>query len=145
MPGMKKLLVPVDGSGAALRALRQALALAKLVPDSSLHLVHAHEAPEVYGKISVYVGREKMAALQRQHCEEFLDRAEEALKGSGVRHTREVLEGPIGRTIAEHAERTGCDAIVMGRHGDSALADVLMGSVAQKVLHATKLPVLLVR
>jgi nucleotide-binding universal stress UspA family protein len=62
-----------------------------------------------------------------------------------VPYTREVLEGPLGRTIAGHAERTGCDAIVMGRHGESAIADMLMGSVAMKVLHASKLPVLLVR
>jgi len=38
---MRKLLVAVDGSGAALRALHAAIALAKLVPDSSIHLVHA--------------------------------------------------------------------------------------------------------
>ena len=142
---MKKLLVPVDGSGATLRALHAAIALAKLVPDASIHLVHAHEAPRIYGELAVYVPAEKMRALQRAQCESFLERAEAELKGSGVRHTREVLEGPLGRTIAEHAERLGCDAIVMGRHGESAIGDVLMGSVAQKVLHASRLPVLLVR
>jgi nucleotide-binding universal stress UspA family protein len=142
---MKKLLVPVDGSGAALRALHAAIALAKLVPGSSIHLVHAHEEPRVYGEVALYVTPEKMRALQRAQCEAFLDRAEAELKGSGVRFTREALEGPVGRTIAEHAERLGCDAIVMGRHGESALGDMLMGSVAQKVLHASRLPVLLVR
>jgi nucleotide-binding universal stress UspA family protein len=121
------------------------MTLAKLVPDSSIHLVHAHEAPRIFGEIAIYVPPEKMRALQRAHCESFLDRAEAEVKGSGVRYTREVLEGPVGRTIAEHAERLGCDAIVMGRHGESALADMLMGSVAQKVLHASRLPVLLVR
>jgi nucleotide-binding universal stress UspA family protein len=86
-----------------------------------------------------------MAALQRAHSEAILERVEAELKGAGVPFTREVLEGPIGRIIAEHAERSGCDAIVMGRHGESAIADMLMGSVAMKVLHASKLPVLLVR
>jgi nucleotide-binding universal stress UspA family protein len=142
---MKKLLVAVDGSGAALRALHAALALAKLSPGSSLHLVHAHEAPRVYGELAVYVGQEKMDALQRAQREAVLDRAETALKDAGVPYTRDVLEGPLGRTIAEHAERLGCDAIVMGRHGESALGDILMGSVAMKVLHASRLPVLLVR
>jgi nucleotide-binding universal stress UspA family protein len=142
---MKKLLVAVDGSGAALRALQAAIALAKLAPDSSIHLVHAHEEPRVYGEIAIYVTAEKMRALQRKQCEAVLDRAEAELKGAGVRYTREALEGPIGRTIAEHAEHLGCDAIVMGRHGESALGDLLLGSVAQKVLHASRLPVLLVR
>jgi nucleotide-binding universal stress UspA family protein len=142
---MKKLLVAVDGSEAALRALQAAIALAKPAPDSSIHLVHAHEEPRVYGEIAIYVTPEKMRALQRKQCEAVLDRAEAKLKGAGVRYTRELLEGSLGRTIAGHAERLGCDAIVMGRHGESAIGDLLMGSVAQKVLHASRLPVLLVR
>jgi len=141
----RKLLVPVDGSNAALRALHAAVELAKLVPDASINLVHAHEEPRVYGELAVYVPAEKMRALQRAQCESFLERAEAELKGSGVRYTREVLEGPLGRTIAGHAEQLACDAIVMGRHGESAIGDILLGSVAQKVLHRSKLPVLLVR
>lgn len=142
---MKKILVPVDGSGAALRALKQAIALAKLSPQASIHLVHAHEEPLIYGEIAVYVPREKMGALQRNHSEGILAAAEAELKDSGVPYTKDVLVGPVGQTIAAHAERTGCDAIVMGRHGRSALGDVLVGSVAMKVLHVSRLPVLLVR
>lgn len=142
---MKKILVPVDGSGAALRALKQAIALAKLSPQASIHLVHAHEEPLIYGEIAVYVPREKMDALQRNHSEGILAAAEAELKDSGVPYTKDVLVGPVGQTIAAHAERTGCDAIVMGRHGRSALGDVLVGSVAMKVLHVSRLPVLLVR
>jgi nucleotide-binding universal stress UspA family protein len=104
---MKKLLVAVDGSGAAQRAFGQAIALARMSPDASIHLVR--------------------------------------LKDSNVRYTKEVLTGPIGQTIARHAERLGCDAIVMGRHGKTTIGDLFMGSVAMKVLHLTRLPVLLVR
>ena len=64
---MKNILVPVDGSTAALRALKQAIALARLSPGCSIHLVHAHEEPLIYGEIAVYVPREKMDGLQRQH------------------------------------------------------------------------------
>jgi nucleotide-binding universal stress UspA family protein len=144
---MKKLLVAVDGSGAAQRALEQAIALARISPDASIHLVHAHEEPDIYGEIAVYVPRAKMEELQRTHSEAVLAAAEQAvgLKDSGVRYTKEVLTGPIGQTIARHAERLGCDAIVMGRHGKSTVGDLLMGSVAMKVLHLTRLPVLLVR
>lgn len=142
---MKKFLVAVDGSGAALRAVHAALDLARPIPGASLHLVHAHTEPRVYGELALYVAPEKMRELQRAQCEGVLDRAEAELKGSAVPYTREVLEGPLGRTIAEHAERLGFDAIVMGRHGESAVGDLLMGSVAQRVLHASRLPVLLVR
>lgn len=144
---MKKLLVAVDGSGAAQRALAQAIALARASPDASIHLVHAHEEPDVYGEIAVYVPRPKMEELQRTHSEAVLAAAEAAaeLKDSGVRYTKEVLTGPIGQTIARHAESLGCDAIVMGRHGKSTIGDLFMGSVAMKVVHLTRLPVLLVR
>ena len=143
---MKNLLVPVDGSGAAMRALQHAIALAKM-SGASIHLVHAHEEPLIYGEIAVYVPRARMEDLQRANSEGVLADAEAAaaLKDSGVRYTKEALAGPVGETIARHAERTGCDAIVMGRHGKSTLRDLLMGSVAMKVLHLTRLPVLLVR
>lgn len=142
---MRKYLVPVDGSNAALRAVQQAVALAKLGEAASIHVVHVHEEPLIYGEIAVYVPREKMEALQRTHSEEILAAAESALRESGVSYTRETLVGPVGQTIARHAERLGCDAIVMGRHGKTTLGDMLVGSVAMKVLHATQLPVLLVR
>ena len=64
---MKKLLVPIDGSGASLRALDQAIALARLSPGCSIALLHTHEEPLIYGEIAVYVPRPKMAELQRQH------------------------------------------------------------------------------
>ena len=54
---MRKLLVAVDGSSAALRALHAAIALAKLVPDSSIHLVHAHEAARVQGMARLRLGQ----------------------------------------------------------------------------------------
>ena len=142
---MKKFLVPVDGSSAALHALAAAVSLARLAPGASLHLVHCHEEPLVSGEIAIYVPREKMEALQRRHSEDILERAAAALGDCGVPHTREVLTGPPGPTIAAHAEKLGCDAIVMGRHGHSTLADILTGSVAMKVLHASSRPVMLVR
>jgi len=145
MAVMKTILVAADGSGAALRALEQAVALARLSPGCSIRLVHAHEDPVIYGEIAVYVPREKMAALQREHSEGALQAAEAELRRSGVPYAKAVLSGPVGETIAAEAERSGCDMIVMGRHGKSALGDLLVGSVAMKVLHASRLPVLLVR
>jgi nucleotide-binding universal stress UspA family protein len=142
---MKKLLVPIDGSGAAIRALDQAIALARRSPGCSIVLVHTHEEPLIYGEIAVYVPRPKMAELQRRHSDDLLVTATAKLKDTGIPYAVEVLTGPIGQTIAEHAEHIGCDAIVMGRHGKSTLGDILVGSVAIKVLHASKLPVMLVR
>lgn len=143
---MKKLLVPVDGSEPALRAVDAAVSLAKLLnPGASIHLVHCHEEPMYYGEIAVYTTMEKIQALQQEHSEAILTRAEARVKDAGLPCTREVLVGPIGLTIARHAEASGCDGIVMGRHGRTAIGDIVVGSVTMKVLHASKLPVLTVR
>jgi nucleotide-binding universal stress UspA family protein len=142
---MHKLLVPVDGSENALDAVRHAVAAAKLGVGASIHLVNVHEAPLLYGEIAVYVPREKMEALQRQHSEAILARAEEIVRQSGAPYTTEVLIGEIAPTIVQHAKKLGCDSIVMGTRGLTRIGDLVMGSIATKVVHLTDLPVTLVR
>lgn len=141
---MTKLLVPVDGSENAMRALRHAIALVK--PNGgSIHVVTAHEEPIIFGEVAVYVSREKIAELQRKQSEGPLSRAVQALEGAGVAHSREILEGPIAQTIARRADDLGCDGIVMGTRGMTALGGLLLGSVATKVVHAANVPVTLVK
>lgn len=140
---MKKFLVPVDGSTASLRALREAVRLAKLVPGSSLHLVHVYELPRFSRIIAEHVPREDIEALLRRDAEVILERAEGEVRDCGVPYSREALNGPIAETIASHAENLACDAIIMGRHG-TRLANFFAGSVALRVLQASKLPVMLV-
>lgn len=132
---MHKLLVPVDGSDNALRAVRHAIALAKMAGDTSLHLVHIHEEPLLYGEIAVYVSPAKMKALQRGHSEAILGFAERLVRRSGLPYSKAVLTGPIPQTIALQARKLGCDAIVMGTKGMTAIANLLMGSTAMKVVH----------
>jgi nucleotide-binding universal stress UspA family protein len=141
---MKDFLVPIDGSECSLKAVRHAIALARGL-DGEIHLVHGHEEPLLYGELAVYVPREKMEQMQRQHSEDILSRAEPLLQASGVRYTKGVLIGPIAEKIAEEAERLKCDAIVMGTHGMSAVGKLIMGSMATKVVHAARIPVMLVK
>lgn len=142
---MHKLLVPVDGSENALRAVRHAIGVAKLMGQASIHLVHAHDEPRVYGEIAVYVPPEKMAAMQREHSQTILAEAERALKESGVAYTKEIAVGPAAQAIADLADKLGCSGIVMGTRGHSTIGNLLLGSVATKVVHLTKLPVTLVK
>jgi nucleotide-binding universal stress UspA family protein len=142
---MKKLLVPVDGSENSIRALRHAMALAKAIGSTSIHVVSAHEEPIIFGEVSVYVSREKLAELQQKQSEGPLLTAVKLLEAAGIPHTKEVLEGPIAQTIAKRADELGCDGIVMGTRGMSALGDLLLGSVATRVVHAAHVPVTLVK
>jgi nucleotide-binding universal stress UspA family protein len=142
---MQKLLVAFDGSDNALHAVRYAIRLAQQNGPVSIHIVTVNEEPVVYGEIEVYVSREKMVELQRQHSDAIMTAAEKLLKEAGVPYTREVLVGHIAETIVQHAGKLGCDAIVMGTRGMTTIANLVMGSVTNKVVHLAKVPVTLVK
>ena len=142
---MHKLLVPVDNSDGAMRALEYAIRLAKDRKPTELMIVYAHEPPLVYGEIAMYLPEEKAEELQREHSEGILQPAIETAKKAGVTFTSQILIGDVARSIVSCAEASGCCAIVMGTRGMSAIGNLVMGSVATKVIHLTKLPVTLVK
>ena len=142
---MRRALVAVDNSEHSLRAVRFAISLANDNGPLALHLVTVHEEPLIYGEIAVYVTREKMEELQRRHSEGVLAPAEAMLKEAGVPYEREIVIGPVAHGIADCATRRGCDAIVMGCRGHGAVGNLVLGSVATKVLHLAHIPVVVVK
>jgi nucleotide-binding universal stress UspA family protein len=142
---MHKLLVPVDSSDNAMRALEHAIRLAKEVGDTELVIVYAHEPPIIYGEIAVYLSESKARELQQAHSKGILRPAIEKARASGVSFTSQILTGDVAESIVSCAESSGCDGIVMGTRGMSAIGNLVMGSIATKVIHLTKLPVTLVK
>jgi len=88
---------------------------------------------------------EKAKELQRKHSEDILRPAIEKAKEAGVTFASQVLIGNIPKSIVSCAETLACDGIVMGTRGMSAIGNLVMGSVATKVIYLTKLPVTLVK
>ena len=142
---MHKILVPIDSSDNATRALQHAVRLAKEDGSVELHIVNAHKPPIVYGEVAVYMSQEKAKQLQRQHSEIILKPAIEIAKAAGVKFTSEILIGDVPQALVKCAEDKGCDGVVMGTRGMGAIGNLVRGSVATKVIHLTKLPVTLVR
>jgi nucleotide-binding universal stress UspA family protein len=142
---MPKILLPYDGSSSAGRALDWVIGLAKDNVPIELCLVYAHPEPALYGEIAVYVSKEKVEELQREHSDDILGPAIEKLTAAKITFTSEVLTGDTAQRIVKRAEELGCDGIVMGTHGRSAIGNLVLGSVANKVVHLTKLPVTLVK
>jgi len=142
---MRKLLVPFDGSDSAMRALEHAIRLARGTEPVELVIVYAHQPPIIYGEIAMYLPEEKAEEVLRAHSEGILQPAIEKAKAAGVSFTSKVLIGEIAKSIVSCAEASGCDGIVMGTRGMSAISNLVMGSVATKVIHLTKLPVTLVK
>jgi nucleotide-binding universal stress UspA family protein len=140
-----KLLVAFDGSESATRALEYAIDLTRKVGSAELVLVNVHPEPTVYGEIQVYVSEERAADLQRKHSEGLLKPAMERAAAAGVPASSEILVGDIAEKLAQRAKELGCYGIVMGTHGMSAIENLLVGSVATKVVHMAEVPVTLVK
>jgi nucleotide-binding universal stress UspA family protein len=142
---MYKTLVPVDGSDCSLRALAFAIERTRGVPGASLHVLTVHPEPWVYGQTAVYAGRERMEQLAAQRDVQILSSAEELLTGSDASYVTEALEGDPAEVIARRAIETGCRSIIMGTRGLGRVANLVLGSVATKVVHLAALPVTLVK
>ena len=140
---MKSLLVPVDGSDAAVRAVDHAIALARRFGDVKLTLINVQQTLERW-----YTGgllnHEALAHLQ-QLGEQDAAVARAHLDAAGLSHEFKVLFGHPGEVIARAGNDPQCIGIVMGTRGLGDMAQVLLGSTAYKVMHLAEVPVTLVK
>ncbi len=142
---MRTILVAVDGSDAALRALDFAARQAAAMTDTRLHLLYVRLPLRVYGEIEVYAGKERMAELARQEAAVILEGARRCAADKVPDVEVEQLEGDPAETIVRRASEIGCELIVMGTHGRGRLASAILGSVAYRVVHLSTVPVTLTR
>ena len=144
---ISRILVPVDFSAYSERALEYAIGLAGRL-GASLHLLHVVEDPIATG----FWGGEMVIPNLTELREELVHGAErqlvssrEAAERAGVSVVSTVQVGLPAITIVDHAKSLGVDLIVMGTHGRTGMAHLLMGSVAERVLRASTTPLLIVR
>lgn len=145
MTDITRILVPTDFSVQADAALTYAIGLASKF-GATVTLVHVFDDP--FGAGGVYSGeympipaemRDEMLADLRRRL------AEAVARGGHSEVTTQLLVGPIAKTIVGAAREHGADLIVMGTHGRSAVAHLLLGSVAERVVRTAPCPVLTVR
>ena len=145
---MRRLLVPIDGSPASMRALEYAIGLARdfgaAVP-LHLHVVSVHEVPLQYGRSLAYFTTEQLAEMEEQHSTTVLQPAAGRLQSAGISFSTESAAGEVAPEIVESATRNGCDLIVMGTRGFGSIGSLMVGSVATKVVHLAAIPVMLIK
>ena len=141
-----KILVATDGSKHALHAVKYAARLSRLLRSASnvITLISVHDDIGLRSAKS-FVGREKVADYLREQSEKELKSARRLLNTAGVKHNIVIRTGHVAREIIACAKAGTSDMIVMGAKGRSAIADLLLGSVAQRVLATAKQPVVLVK
>lgn len=157
----KKILVPLDGSKLAECAIPHAEELAKGCNTEEVILVsvteqvrgrtQAPEAQELYrgsdkpgfqgagSEVTVTFGKKERQAQR------YLGRIAKGLEAKGMKPRTEVLFWPPAEAIASYAERNGADIIVMSSHGRSGPSRWAHGSVADKILRISCVPVMMVR
>lgn len=139
-----KILVAVDGSAQSLKALERALALAAAMSQPpGLTLINVHNDSFVRRHQGV-VGREAVDEYLAEFHEHDLKDAMALLQSRGVQCQVLRESGELAPTITRTAEGGGFDMIVMGAKGRSGLGDLLLGSVASRVLSHSRVPVLVV-
>ena len=148
MLNLKKILYPTDFSEYSLAALPYAVRLTQQ-NDAELFCVHVVEMPQEEYLTSEYmvplnvphVPEDKVLRNARARMERFM-----AENLSGIdRVTSRVLKGIPFIEIIRYAREQSIDLIVIGTHGHSALAAMLLGTVAEKVVRKAPCPVLTVR
>jgi len=145
----KKILVPLDGSQLATNALQPAMFLAKATGGLILLLrVPVYQKTKLPERVTAVYNRlrppeEKVWVQQR--VERYLRSVRQLALGQEIRFETLALDGDPASVIVDTAESQDVDLIIMSTHGRGGLARWWLGSVTEKVLRATKRPILIVR
>jgi nucleotide-binding universal stress UspA family protein len=140
---IRTILVPTDYSPTSETALVYALDLATAV-GASVHLLHAYEIPVYGAPDTAFVATPDTMAAIKGAGEKGLDAAIARHKSRGVPLDGHLVEGRPWEVILDTAASVRADLIVIGTHGRRGIARALLGSVAEKVVRSSRIPVLTV-
>jgi nucleotide-binding universal stress UspA family protein len=149
---MKKVLIAIDFNPVSEKVAEKGYELAKNM-DAEVCLIHILSDVGYYGArypsflgydgYSATIGPDFDLAIEmRGIAEEFLEKAAEHLNDPRVK--TKLAEGGTAKTLLQYAEEWQADLIVMGTHSHSVLEKLLVGTVTEKVLEKTSIPVYLV-
>jgi nucleotide-binding universal stress UspA family protein len=147
---LRSILVPLDGSPLAEKALDMAHRV--LAPDGKATLltviqkpsppIYAYPAADILDQIVEDHSHTETAA---QQARDYMERMAKNFKLSGMQNvTVEIGHGDPAEAILEYAHKLGVEAIIMSTHGRSGISRILFGSVTLKVLNDTPCPVIVV-
>lgn len=140
-----KVLIPVDGSDAANRAVEHVIASVawlKEVPQVCLLNVQWKLAS---GNVKLFISQDTIDDYYREQGMAALSDARARLDAAKLPYSYHISVGTPAEAIVQYAQEQRADQIVMSAHGQNTLSGLLLGSVASKVAHLAKMPVLLVK
>ena len=141
---VQHVLVPIDFSATADRALAYAIALAQQL-QARLTLLHVLDlTPVTMEDMTTGMTATYLEDLETD-AQHLLQASRERVQGAGLQGESLLVQGTPTQTIVDTAGEQGVDLIIMGTHGRTGLAHVFLGSVAEHVVRQGPCPVLVVR
>lgn len=137
------ILVPTDGSSETRQAVEHAIDLAK-DHEATVHALYVLNTAS-YASVSVDASWEGVSDMLREEGEAAVEAVAELARAEGVAVETSLYSGSPSREIVRYAEEEECDLIVMGTHGRGGIDRLLLGSVAERVVRSSSVPVLTVR
>lgn len=137
----KRILVPVDGSASSIHALEYAARRQRM--SEGLEILVLNVQPSI--RPSRTLSRGLIAEHQSRNAEAALKPALAAIKRLKLNITPQTQIGNPAAVIVAFARHRNCGEIVMGNSGLGAVAGLLLGSVARKVIFLSRIPVVLVK
>lgn len=139
-----KILVATDGSKNSLRAVKHMVKLAPQFKDPlNVTLVSVHDDVALR-HAERFVGRAAVDDYLRELSEKDLAEARRTLDKAQIHHDMVIRTGHVATEIVAVGAAGKFDLIVLGSKGRSAIQDLLVGSVAKRVMELSKIPLLLV-
>ena len=142
----KKILLATDGSETSMRAAKMALDIGKKTGATvtAVYVVDVHRLAQLPGYAAMPGIKDNLMELMFKEGDEALEEIEDMARDAGVAYERVVAEGDPGEELLNLCRDPGFDLIVLGTIGKSGLKRFLLGSVAEKVVRHSHVPVLVV-
>lgn len=139
----RNIVIATDGSENSQRAVSYGIEIAKL-SGATVHALYVVDTTS-FSSIPMDAGWEAMYETLRREGEKAISEVKKHGEASGVEVREILLEGHPSNEIIDFAENNNADLIVVGTLGKTGLDRFLMGSVAEKIVRGSKVPVLVVR
>ena len=142
----QKIIVAIDDSEISVNVIHQAAQLAKAL-NSEITVVEVMALDPYLADTYIRLGQSNdLIERVRGYVQENLAKAEQKFEELGLTVATQILEGfSVPQEIINAAQNLGADLIIMGSHGRTGFKKFILGSVAQKVLGESHIPVLIVR
>lgn len=143
---MRRLLVAYDGSDNSKRALQYVVDLARDTGMAlQVHVVNVQHEPIIYGEYVTSAMIDELNNSLMAKSRSVLDEAAAMLQAGGLTCETHTQLGNVAERINDAVKRLGCDTVVMGTRGLGSFTGLVLGSVANRVIHEVSVPVLLVK